>query len=870
MKDRNLILKNFFLLLLALQVLFFVEPSKVLSATLTFYPHLYAQLLELLLKNINNSSNYPGPFLGQLASTLEHESTRTFPPKADPPKEEKQENIKIREQESIKTPKQDNNKKIKQKEELVAIASKAPEALAAPAVSRCSYEFQATPIHQDILINEVAWMGSENSENDEWLELKNISSGKISLKNWQLVSKDNKIQIIFNDQIIERGEYFLLRKDNDVTISQFANFAYSGGIDNENDGLRLFNPECVLVDEVLANPSWPAGSTNPKRSMERVYSFDWRTYSELLNNGIFGTPKKDNSQGATPAVPAVPNGPGVPATPAIPAIPPHEEDPESPVASSSPKILISEISAGTSVSSADEFIELYNPNDVSINLTGWSLKKSLGSSTSSAIDLVSSANFIGIIAPKSFFLIAHENYRGNKLADLVYSTSSQELAYGDNTLSLHNASSSISDEIYWANISTNGSIERKALSNNVCLNAESDGRFLGNGCDTDIATDFSARALRDPQNTNSLPEPRSVVSVSAFTIAYNKPTLSLALNWATSTDASGSSSMTYILKDISSGATTTELARVGATSFLKSIKEVARDYKFSISALDRDGLEGLTTENQIAIPSLFSKIDFYYDATTTKNFLELSYGEYPFIPAIYSNNNSWKLIVFYKNTDPIEQASLDVGNGLKVSDTTNVLRTTYFNFYNGNSSYYSLALPDISPIPEMGAGVPPYAFEYTFIEDNKISTSVSSQLISTDYITAAYYDYSLASFNDSFRLVAIDKTKNYFASTSPSNLPPTTPVNLLVESYNQENNEAILSFDKSTDPDSLDRYIYYQVRVNGGSWQIPISVFPDGAEPNHSIRRHVVVTLIPNQSNLIEVRALGDREMISGVSGINY
>src|SRR3989344_7106182 len=45
----------------------------------------------------------------------------------------------------------------------------------------CSFSTTKTPAHQNLKINEVAWMGSANSANDEWMELKNISGGEIDL-----------------------------------------------------------------------------------------------------------------------------------------------------------------------------------------------------------------------------------------------------------------------------------------------------------------------------------------------------------------------------------------------------------------------------------------------------------------------------------------------------------------------------------------------------------------------------------------------------------------------------------------------------------------------------------------------------------------
>jgi hypothetical protein len=63
----------------------------------------------------------------------------------------------------------------------------------------------------------------------------------------------------------------------------------------------------------------------------------------------------------------------------------------------------------------------------------------------------------------------------------------------------------------------------------------------------------------------------------------------------------------------------------------------------------------------------------------------------------------------------------------------------------------------------MGEGVLPYTFEYSLIKDGHIILNVPDGPFSaSDYVTLAFYDYSSASFNDSFRLVGVDKTRRYF------------------------------------------------------------------------------------------------------------
>ena len=38
----------------------------------------------------------------------------------------------------------------------------------------------------DVVINEVAWMGTQTSQYEEWIELKNTGSESVSLVDWKL------------------------------------------------------------------------------------------------------------------------------------------------------------------------------------------------------------------------------------------------------------------------------------------------------------------------------------------------------------------------------------------------------------------------------------------------------------------------------------------------------------------------------------------------------------------------------------------------------------------------------------------------------------------------------------------------------------
>jgi len=72
-------------------------------------------------------------------------------------------------------------------------------------VNICSFITTQAALRNRVIINEVAWMGTQNSSNDEWIELKNISSREVDISNWQLVDKKEQIKVVF-----EKGTKILI------------------------------------------------------------------------------------------------------------------------------------------------------------------------------------------------------------------------------------------------------------------------------------------------------------------------------------------------------------------------------------------------------------------------------------------------------------------------------------------------------------------------------------------------------------------------------------------------------------------------------------------------------------------------------------
>jgi len=98
----------------------------------------------------------------------------------------------------------------------------------------------------EVVINEVAWMGTAASTYDEWIELKNNTDQDIDLNGWTLAAADGTPSILLTGTIPAHG-YYLLERTDDTTVSNIpADQTYTGGLEDGGEALTLRND--VVVD----------------------------------------------------------------------------------------------------------------------------------------------------------------------------------------------------------------------------------------------------------------------------------------------------------------------------------------------------------------------------------------------------------------------------------------------------------------------------------------------------------------------------------------------------------------------------------------------------------------------------------------------
>ncbi len=166
------------------------------------------------------------------------------------------------------------------------------QAIVVFSLTTVAFPFLASAANFQININEIAWMGNQESANDEWIELKNNTDQEINLTGWILKAEDGTPEISLQGTIAPNG-YFLLERTDDNTLPEIiADQIYTGALNNSGEFLELYNPDNNLIDSINAFDKWPAGDNETKQTMEKINS-DWQNSA---NPG--GTPKQANSSGA--------------------------------------------------------------------------------------------------------------------------------------------------------------------------------------------------------------------------------------------------------------------------------------------------------------------------------------------------------------------------------------------------------------------------------------------------------------------------------------------------------------------------------------------------------------------------------------------
>ena len=161
----------------------------------------------------------------------------------------------------------------------------------------------ALPVYAKVVINEIAWMGTERSATDEWIEL--YSDSAESLKGWTLVTEDGGMKINLkgtttpgSDGGVGTGGYYLIERTDDNAVQNIKAdliAPFGKGLSNDGEILILKDANGNHIDKVDGSNAWTiGGDIASKKTLQRNTSSPTGWITALA------TPKAENAQYTKP------------------------------------------------------------------------------------------------------------------------------------------------------------------------------------------------------------------------------------------------------------------------------------------------------------------------------------------------------------------------------------------------------------------------------------------------------------------------------------------------------------------------------------------------------------------------------------------
>lgn len=286
-----------------------------------------------------------------------------------------------------------------------------PTSTITPTIETLTPTQTGLPTLQLVVINEVAWAGTEASASDEWIEFYNPGPLPVNLNGWVLnivTSGSPTITIPLSNTILPSGPlgYYLL--ENDETTTNVPSDQTSASINLSNSGSILFLYDSFGRQISTANfngGAWPAGKSTPRCSMERALATapdvdsGWFTNNNIVRNGldangdpICGTPKNLNWSYSVTVTPSL--------TPTITPTLTKTRTPtltrtrtRTPTSTTAPLVVSSVVineflvkpradyNQDGKIDSNDAFIEIKNLSTISVSVGGYYLDDQAGDSS---------------------------------------------------------------------------------------------------------------------------------------------------------------------------------------------------------------------------------------------------------------------------------------------------------------------------------------------------------------------------------------------------------------------------------------------------------------------------------------------------------
>lgn len=158
--------------------------------------------------------------------------------------------------------------------------------------------------HAQVLLSEIAWMGTDASPTAEWIELYNFSTTPTDLTGWTLTSEDGSVSITLSGTLTPHGVGLLEHGTDSAVPGVTALLTYDGDMSDAGGSLTLKDNTGTTVDTAPGGSSW-AGiggkSTDPVKTAQRTRMGAWVTAAPTpgLDNAQVNDPIVDTTVGTT-------------------------------------------------------------------------------------------------------------------------------------------------------------------------------------------------------------------------------------------------------------------------------------------------------------------------------------------------------------------------------------------------------------------------------------------------------------------------------------------------------------------------------------------------------------------------------------------
>ncbi len=131
------------------------------------------------------------------------------------------------------------------------------------------FSLYPTAVFAGVYVSEIAWMGTEISPTNEWIELGNDGDTPVLLDGWILKAKDGSPSIQLAGTISPHAYFLIERTDDDSVPGVTADLVttFGKGISNEGETLELKDASGGIVDTVKGGKDWKSIGGNAKEKL---------------------------------------------------------------------------------------------------------------------------------------------------------------------------------------------------------------------------------------------------------------------------------------------------------------------------------------------------------------------------------------------------------------------------------------------------------------------------------------------------------------------------------------------------------------------------------------------------------------------------